>query len=52
MAEHDRQAPAMERLTDVLPLSEQKSLPALNHFGPDQKGPREVAHAVETFFLA
>jgi hypothetical protein len=45
-------APAIERLSEVLPVSEQKSFPALNHFGPDQKGPSEVAQAVEAFFLA
>jgi hypothetical protein len=45
-------APAIERLSAVLPVSEQRTFPRLNHFGPDQKGPREVAQVVEAFFLA
>src|SRR5262249_29234239 len=45
-------APALERLSRVLPASELKTFPKLDHFGPDQHGPREVAQAVNAFFLA
>lgn len=44
-------APAIERLSEVLPVSERRGFPKLNHFGPDQKGPREVAQAVKQYFL-
>jgi len=44
-------APAIERLTEVLPASEPRAFPKLDHFGPDQKGPREVATAVKQYFL-
>jgi pimeloyl-ACP methyl ester carboxylesterase len=43
--------PAIERLTEVLPTSEQRQFPNLNHFGPDKKGPREVAAAIRQYFL-
>jgi pimeloyl-ACP methyl ester carboxylesterase len=42
---------AMERLPTVLPCSEAKEFPALDHFGIDQKAPREVARAVSEYFL-
>ncbi len=42
---------AMERLAAVLPRSETREFPKLNHFGIDQKGPQEVARAVSDFFL-
>jgi pimeloyl-ACP methyl ester carboxylesterase len=44
-------APAIKRLSEVLPASEPRAFPKLNHFGPDQKGPREVAEAVKQYFL-
>ena len=44
-------APAIERLAEVLPASEPREFPRLDHFGPDQKGPREVAEAVKQYFL-
>ena len=43
--------PAMERLAAVLPRSETKAFPRLDHFGIDKKAPREVAKAVNTYFL-
>jgi pimeloyl-ACP methyl ester carboxylesterase len=42
---------AMERLTAVLPRSETKEFPKLDHFGIDKKAPREVAEAVCAYFL-
>jgi pimeloyl-ACP methyl ester carboxylesterase len=42
---------AMERLAAVLPHSETRAFPKLDHFGIDKKAPREVAHAVSSFFL-
>jgi pimeloyl-ACP methyl ester carboxylesterase len=42
---------AMERLAVVLPRSETKQFPKLDHFGIDKKAPREVARAVSTYFL-
>jgi pimeloyl-ACP methyl ester carboxylesterase len=44
-------APAIKRLSEVLSASEPRAFPKLNHFGPDQKGPREVAEAVKQYFL-
>jgi pimeloyl-ACP methyl ester carboxylesterase len=44
-------APAIERLAEVLAASEPREFPKLDHFGPDQKGPREVAEAVKQYFL-
>jgi hypothetical protein len=44
-------APAIDRLAEVLPASEPREFPKLDHFGPDQKGPREVAEAVKQYFL-
>ena len=42
---------SMERLAEVLPRSETKEFPKLDHFGIDKKGPREVAQAVGAYFL-
>jgi pimeloyl-ACP methyl ester carboxylesterase len=42
---------AMERLAAVLPQSETKEFPKLDHFGIDKKAPREVARAVSEYFL-
>jgi hypothetical protein len=42
---------SMERLAAVLPQSETKAFPKLNHFGIDQKAPQEVARAVSDYFL-
>jgi len=42
---------AMERLAVVLPRSETKEFPKLDHFGIDKKAPREVARAVSSYFL-
>ncbi len=42
---------AMERLAAVLPQSETKAFPKLDHFGIDKKAPREVARAVSAYFL-
>lgn len=44
-------APAIDRLAEVLPVSEPRAFPKLTHFGLDQKGPREVAEAVRQYFL-
>src|SRR5436853_5315163 len=42
---------SMERLAAVLPRSETKEFPKLDHFGIDKKAPREVAKAVSVYFL-
>jgi hypothetical protein len=42
---------SMKQLATVLPRSETKEFPKLNHFGIDKKGPQEVASAVSAFFL-
>jgi pimeloyl-ACP methyl ester carboxylesterase len=42
---------AMERLAEVLPRSETKEFPRLDHFGIDKKAPREVAKTVSEYFL-
>lgn len=42
---------AMERLATVLPRSETKEFPKLDHFGIDKKAPQEVAKLVSTYFL-
>jgi pimeloyl-ACP methyl ester carboxylesterase len=44
-------APAFERLREVLPASRTHTFPRLDHFGPDQSGPAEVAAEVTAFFL-
>ena len=49
---HGWVAPAIERLSRVLPASVLKTFPKLDHFGPDQHGSREVAQAVKAFFLS
>jgi len=41
----------MERLAAVLPRSETKAFPKLDHFGIDKKAPREVAKAVSAYFM-
>lgn len=45
-------AATVEKLSDVLPAVRVKQFPNLNHFGPDQTGPREVAEAVRTHFTS
>jgi pimeloyl-ACP methyl ester carboxylesterase len=42
---------ALERLTAVLPQSETREFPRLDHFGIDKKAPQEVAEAVGAYFL-
>jgi pimeloyl-ACP methyl ester carboxylesterase len=42
---------AMERLAAILPHSETKEFPTLDHFGIERKAPREVAKAVSDYFL-
>jgi pimeloyl-ACP methyl ester carboxylesterase len=42
---------AMERLAAILPHSETKEFPALDHFGIERTAPREVAKAVRDYFL-
>jgi pimeloyl-ACP methyl ester carboxylesterase len=41
----------MERLAAVLPRSETRAFPRLDHFGIDQKAPQEVARVVSAYFL-
>ncbi len=42
---------AMERLAAILPHSETKEFPKLDHFGIERTAPREVAKAVSNYFL-
>ena len=42
---------AMERLGAILPHSETKEFPKLDHFGIERTAPREVARAVSDYFL-
>ena len=42
---------AMERLAAILPHSETKEFPQLDHFGIERTAPREVAKAVSDYFL-
>jgi pimeloyl-ACP methyl ester carboxylesterase len=42
---------AMERLAAILPHSETKEFPRLDHFGIERTAPREVAKAVSDYFL-
>jgi hypothetical protein len=42
---------AMKQLTAVLPRSETKAFPKLDHFGINKKAPQEVAMAISNFFL-
>jgi pimeloyl-ACP methyl ester carboxylesterase len=44
-------ASSIDRLSEVLPASRARRFPRLDHFGPDQSGPRDVAEAVEQHFL-
>lgn len=41
---------SMKQLAAILPRSETKEFPKLDHFGIDKKAPREVAQAVSAFF--
>ena len=41
---------AMTQLATVLPRSETREFPTLDHFGIDKKAPREVAQAVSDYF--
>src|SRR5258708_2270233 len=43
---------AIGRLSQVLPVSEQRTFPRLDHFGPDKTGPRDVAQALAAFLLS
>lgn len=43
---------AMERLAVILPRSETKEFPRLDHFGIERTAPREVAKVVSDYFLA
>lgn len=43
---------SVQRLAEVIPHFETKVFPKLNHFGIDQKAPREVARAVSDYFLS
>ena len=42
---------AMERLAAILPHSETREFPRLDHFGIERTAPREVAKAVSDYFL-
>ncbi len=42
---------AMERLAAILPHTETKEFPKLDHFGIERTAPREVAKAVNDYFL-
>jgi pimeloyl-ACP methyl ester carboxylesterase len=42
---------AVERLAAILPHSETKEFPKLDHFGIERTAPREVAKAVSNYFL-
>ena len=42
---------AMEQLAAILPQSETKEFPRLDHFGIERTAPREVARAVSDYFL-
>ena len=42
---------AMEQLAAILPHSETKEFPRLDHFGIEKTAPREVAKAVSDYFL-
>ena len=44
-------APAFHRLTEVLPSAGVHTFAKLDHFGPDRKGPAEVAKTVTAFLL-
>jgi len=40
---------AIKQLSEVIPTSTIRKFPQLNHFGPDQSGPREVAEAIRDY---
>jgi hypothetical protein len=42
---------AVERLAAILPHSETKEFPKLDHFVIERAAPREVAKAVSNYFL-
>ena len=42
---------AMARLAAILPHSETREFPTLDHFGIERTAPQEVAKAVSDFFL-
>jgi pimeloyl-ACP methyl ester carboxylesterase len=42
---------AVDRLTEVLPSARVHTFPKLDHFGPDERGPAEVAATVTAFLL-
>ncbi len=42
---------AMERLASILPHSEMREFPTLDHFGIERTAPQEVARAVSEYFL-
>ena len=44
-------APAFDRLAEVIPSTRVHTFPKLDHFGPDHKGPAEVAKVITTFLL-
>jgi pimeloyl-ACP methyl ester carboxylesterase len=44
--------PAFDRLTEVLPSIRVHTFAKLDHFGPDHKGPAEVAETVTAFLLS
>ncbi|WP_183573040.1 alpha/beta fold hydrolase [Mucilaginibacter sp. X5P1] len=41
---------AVRALKEVLPLAGIKEFPTLNHFGPDETGPGEIAQVLTTYF--
>ena len=42
---------AMERLAAILPQSETREFPNLDHFGIERTAPREVANEISGYFL-
>jgi pimeloyl-ACP methyl ester carboxylesterase len=42
--------PAIQRLGQLLPESQTRQFPELDHFGPDRTGPRQVADALVEYF--
>ncbi|MGD0482565.1 MAG: alpha/beta hydrolase [Terracidiphilus sp.] len=51
-SDSDWVAATVEKLSDVLPVVRIDEFPKLNHFGPNQTGPREVAQAVKAHFAS
>jgi hypothetical protein len=45
-------APAIEKLSPMLPSAQVKRFPRLNHLGPEQAGPRQVAQVVRHYFAS